>query len=179
MPKSRKNNDRNEKLLKYKHKHKKKKMSNNQDQFQMPPTRQTPAWESNELFEVSGSELEVFSELMDVSARAYAAYTNIINRGLLNGKVEIQHEKLNAAKDGYEPMSDAEAAPLKQQVRDVIAQSKKIAQETKERITREIQEKMLSESQAGLPRIDAIVDPTGQEATDEVVQPEQAKIITL
>jgi hypothetical protein len=180
MPKTRKNKDRNKNLLKFKQKHKKSIMSdNNANQFQMPPTRQTPTWESTDIFEVSGNELEVFSELMDVSARAYAAYTNIINRGLLNGTVQIQHEKLNAAKNGYELMTDEEAAPLREQVKNVIAETKKIAEETKARIARELEEKYLAKEQEGLPRIDAIVDPTGKEASTEIVEPEQAKIITL
>lgn len=137
-------------------------------QNQVPNVRQFPAWKSNVELTITGRELEAIAQFMDHAGPATMAYQQIVNRGLIDGNIELKYEKLNETGDGYEAMTDEESAPYRAEFEALVKQAKDIAAQAKEKIA---QEKELAESQKDLPQIDAIVDPTGQ--------PAEAKIVTL
>lgn len=168
MPKSKRDSSRIKNLINYKQKHKKKQMSN-QNQFQLPPTRNFPVWKSNAKLTIMGTELEAISQFMETGNYANAAYQNVINRGLIEGTIELRYEKLNKEGTAYEPMTDEESKEQREQFEKLVKEAKEIAEQAKS---------PQPPSQEGLPHLDAIVDPTGQPATKEIVT-EESKIITL
>lgn len=136
---------------------------------QLPKVRQFPAWSSNAQLSITGKELELIANFMDQAGAATMAYQNIVNRGLIEGTIDMKYEKLNADATAYEPMSTEEAAPYRAEFESLVKQAKEIAQQAVEQVK---QEADLVKSQENLPQIDAILDPTGQPA-------QKSKIITM
>lgn len=115
MPQAKKNKDRKENLNAFKEKQKLKTkiMSEVQQQNapQAAPVRQVPVWKSNEKLEILGVEFEAIYNYINSIQGAYAAVQGIMNRNILNGKVQIDFEKLNEDQTAYVPMSEEEKAP--------------------------------------------------------------------
>jgi hypothetical protein len=132
---------------------------------QQPTVRQFPSWNSNAQISMTGRELEAIAQFMDNAQAAVMAYQHIVNRGLLEGTIELKYEKLNDAQTGYEPMSTEESAPYRAEFEALVKQAKDIAQQAKAQILQED----LAKSQENLPRIDAIVDQTGQEVSKKII----------
>ena len=142
----------------------KRTMESNQNQ--LPKVRQFPAWKSTAQLSITGQELEAIAQFMDNASSATMAYQNIVNRGLIEGLIELKYEKLNEEATAYVPMNDEESKPYRDQFESLVKQAKEIAEQAKKNIE---QEKELAESQKDLPRIDAVVDPTGQPAETKII----------
>lgn len=113
MPQAKKDKSRKENLEKFKQKQKLKNqiMSETQQLPQPAKVRQVPIWKSNEKLEILGVEFEAIYNYINSVQGAYAAMQGVMNRNILNGKVQIDFEKLNDEQTAYVPMSDEEKAP--------------------------------------------------------------------
>lgn len=147
--------------------HKKQKLENimESNQNQLPKVRQFPAWNSNAQLSITGRELEALAQFLDNTSPAVMAYQQIVNRGLIEGTIELKYEKLNEAGTDYEVMSAEESAPLRAEFEALVKQAKDIAEQAKAQVLAED----LAKSQADLPKIDAIVDPTNQPAASKII----------
>ena len=96
---------------------------------QAKPVREIPVWKSHETIEMLGFEFEAIFNYINGAQAAYAAVQNIMNRNLVNGKVELDFEKLSEDGTSYVPMTEDEKAPHKEQFKVAIEAAKAKAQE--------------------------------------------------
>lgn len=125
MPKSRKNPERKDKLNNYKKQNKREKIMENLQNLnnQLPQTREVPRWDANEKIEVTGKEFELLYNFVTSIGDAYAAAQSIMSRNILNGKIQVDFEKLVDNGDGtfqYVEMTDEEQAPKKEEYNKLI-----------------------------------------------------------
>lgn len=92
MVKSRKDPSRKENLEKYKQSTKNKKQMSSAELPQSKPFRQVPTWDSNDTFEVQGSELEALYNFFNLFAPAFTSIQSIFARGVQGGKIKIGYE---------------------------------------------------------------------------------------
>lgn len=86
MAESRRDKKRNKKVLKYK---KSKKMSKVPES---KPFRQVPTWQSADMFEIRGDELEALYNYFNIVAPAFTAVQQIFARGFQGGKIQFSYE---------------------------------------------------------------------------------------
>lgn len=108
MPQSRKNKDRKQKLNKYKTNHK---MSSNNLANGMPPVRNVPTWKHTDNIVVTGYEWEAIQNSLAHLQLAQQAAQSVMSRNIVNGTIQMDFEKLNPQTLQYEPMTDAEKQP--------------------------------------------------------------------
>lgn len=158
MPKSRTNPNRKQNVLKYKQSKKAKSMSNNQQQ--LPEVRNVPVWKSTETLEMNGLEFqEIFNFLNNING-AYMAAHSILNRNIMNGKVGMQFEKLNAETGQYELLTGEDAKPYEDEFNKMVEAVKTQAESQPTPAETEDQE-------GKVERLDALVGPDGQPIRDE------------
>lgn len=124
MPQAKKDKSRKQKQLKYKNS---KKMSKQTPE--VPAIRQVPSWDSQELFTVTGEELNSLYQFFNVFAPCFTAVNTIYSRGLQEGKVKLLYEY----EDGT-PVPDEEIQVYTQKLTEYfqkkMAEQKEQAKET-------------------------------------------------
>lgn len=135
----------------------------------MPEIRQSPTWPSDEMLEISGSELETILNFVEASSSAFMATNAVMSRNIINGKIKLKFEKLNKDTFQYEEMTPEEEAPYQKEVQNAIDAAIKMQKAssqtivTSEEIEAESAEIFTPPSQEGLPRIDGLVDEHGNQ----------------
>jgi hypothetical protein len=130
MPESKHRKKHKAKVINYKQ-NKKPKTMNDQPQNQaLPEVRQRPYWNSGDILEISGLELEYIYNSFSAISNAVAALNSVLNNNLVKGKVQMGFEKLISDAVGnpqYVAMSPEEQAPLKAEFAKVLEAAKKAA----------------------------------------------------
>ena len=134
-------------------------MERNQDNNTTPQNVfQQPVWDATTKFEITGQELEILVRANEQNSQAALVFQNLINNGLLDGKIRMKYFKVNESGSGYTPMSDDEAKPYDEDLQNLIKQAKDVAAQAK---------KQVAEGQEGkATRLDAIVNQHGEPYED-------------
>lgn len=118
MPISKNRKSHKEKSNNFKNKN--KKHMNNQGPQQLPPVRNIPVWPSDAKIELTGFEWEAIQNgLVQVQVMQQAAQA-IMSRNIINGVITMDFEKLNPKTLEYEPMTDEEKAPHREELAKLI-----------------------------------------------------------
>lgn len=159
MPKSKTDPKRKDNVKRFKENQKQKNMP--QELPQPDPIRQVPVWKSTQNIEMNGLEFEAIFNYINAAQGAYGAIQSILQRNILNGGVDIAFEKLNEEKTGYVSMTAEEQAPHKAEVAKMINALKSQAAKMVRREDLHLEPPVPSDSQEGVPFIDALVDTNG------------------
>jgi hypothetical protein len=109
-----KDKSRKQKLEKYK---KSKKMS---EAPEMKPFRQVPVWQSNETFEIQGSELESLYNFFSIFTQAFGAVNQVFARGVQSGKIKTEFEYADGT-----PVPAEQVAAYTKKLNEYFKQSQK------------------------------------------------------
>ena len=60
---------------------------------EMKDFRQVPTWNSNDIFETQGVELEALYNFFNIFAPAFTAIQQIFSRGIQAGKISVNYER--------------------------------------------------------------------------------------
>lgn len=127
MAKTKRDKERNQKLINFKNKNKRmaeetKVNMSGQDVPQLPEVREQPYWAATEELVIKGIEFQALyngvTQITEMMQAMFGASQAVMQRNLLNGKIRVRFEKLvnktdeqgNSYQD-YELMSDEEQAP--------------------------------------------------------------------
>lgn len=100
----------------------------------MPQIREIPTWKPNDQFMITGRELEYIYNFITNVTSAFAAVQGIMQRNIMNDKVQVEFDKLQEVEGGFEYVrvegeeSDklkAEFKGMLDKIRDEVAQTMK------------------------------------------------------
>lgn len=126
MPKSRINKNRKEKVKEYKQVKQIENQLKNQikmERQQIPEhmkVRTVPKWKSTDTLELNGLEWEtIYNTLSNIRAAIVAA-DSVMNRNIVNGKIQVEFEKLNDAGTDYVTLTGEDEAPYRKQFQEML-----------------------------------------------------------
>lgn len=128
MPISKNRKNHKQKLNNFKQKTKIN-MSNQQLPPQMPPVRNIPTWPSDAKIELTGFEWEALQNALVQMQVAQQVGQAVMSRNIINGVISMDFEKLNPQTLQYEPMTEEEKAPHREELAKLI-DGLKTSQET-------------------------------------------------
>lgn len=87
---------------------------------QMPPVRNIPTWPSDAKIELTGFEWEALQNgLVQMQVMQQVAQA-VMSRNIINGIITMDFEKLNPKTLQYEPMTEEEKAPHKEEFAKLV-----------------------------------------------------------